>query len=80
MSEHAAKGEPPRPRVEVAEFAKDTRYRLVRIGEASWEPLEREEFEVEVRRAYPDIDLHDAKQVHWADRPWEWPAWHQGEA
>jgi hypothetical protein len=80
MSEHAAKGEPQPPAVEVAEFAKDNRYRLVRIGEAFWEPLEREEFEVKVRRAYPDADPHDATLVHWADRPWEWPKWHQGEA
>ena len=27
-----------------------------------------------------DIDLNDPGQVHWEDRPWEWPPWHPGEA
>ena len=78
----AAEGAPAAPgraMVEVAAFEADRRYRLVRLGDHT-EPLTREEFEPRIRREFPDIDLGDPRQLHWADRPWEWPAWHPGEA
>ncbi|MGO4754709.1 hypothetical protein ACWDSL_44170 [Streptomyces sp. NPDC000941] len=58
----------------------DTRYRRVWLRGPGWEPLEREEFEPRVRRLFPDIDLDDPEQVHWVDRPGQWPPWHPGEA
>ncbi|QKV91094.1 hypothetical protein HUT19_04520 [Streptomyces sp. NA02950] len=64
----------------VEPFDEDSRYRLVRLRGLGCEPLEREEFEPRIRRAFPDIDFDDPEQVHWADRPGQWPAWHPGEA
>jgi hypothetical protein len=66
--------------VVVAPFDTDARYRLVHLRGLGWEPLEREEFDVRVRQVFPDLDLGDPEQVHWADRPGEWPKWHPGEA
>ncbi|MFI1963300.1 hypothetical protein ACH429_04030 [Streptomyces pathocidini] len=66
--------------VEVAPFDTDGRYRLVHLRGHGWEPLEREEFEPRVQQLFPDLDLDDPDQVHWSDRPGEWPAWHPGEA
>ncbi|MDH2389289.1 MULTISPECIES: hypothetical protein [Streptomyces] len=66
--------------VDVAPYDADSRYRRVRFRGSGWESLEREEFEPRVRREFPDIDLDDPEQVHWADRPGEWPPWHPGEA
>ncbi|MFJ9518632.1 hypothetical protein ACIRPK_10240 [Kitasatospora sp. NPDC101801] len=66
--------------VEVAEFRTDSRYRLVRFEGVGWEPLAPEEFEPRVHEHFPDLDPHDPAKVHWADRPWEWPAWRPGEA
>ncbi|MCU7820875.1 hypothetical protein [Kitasatospora sp. DSM 101779] len=68
------------PLVEVAEFRTDSRYRLVHFKGGGWKPLAPEEFEPEVKHAFPDLDPHDPVLVHWVDRPWEWPAWHPGEA
>ncbi|MEZ0070200.1 hypothetical protein ABIA32_006252 [Streptacidiphilus sp. MAP12-20] len=68
------------PLVDVAPFAADNRYRLVRLGGGSTEPLAREEFVPRVHQLFPELDLDDAELVHWADRPWEWPRWHPGEA
>ncbi len=68
------------PLVEVAEFRTDSRYRLVRFEGHGWEPLAPEEFEPRVHQLFPDLDPRDPQRVHWADRPWEWPAWHAGEA
>ncbi len=45
-----------------------------------WEPLAPEEFEPRLKQLFPDLDPHDPVRVRWADRPWEWPAWHPGEA
>jgi hypothetical protein len=73
---HAAQ----QPLVDVAPYAADSRYRLVRLGGGMLEPLGREEFVPRVHQAYPELDLDDAELVHWADRPWEWPPWHPGEA
>ncbi|MFE2181294.1 hypothetical protein [Streptomyces sp. NPDC059455] len=58
----------------------DSRYRMVRLRGLGCEPLEREEFEPRVRQVFPDIDLDDPAQVHWEDRPGQWPPWHPGEA
>lgn len=66
--------------VVVASFGQDHRYRLVHLKGVGWEPLEREEFEPRVRQLFPDIDFDDPEQVHWVDRPEEWPAWQPGEA
>ncbi len=66
--------------VVVAPYDSDSRYRRVRIKGGGWAPMEREEFEPRVRQAFPGIDLNDPRQVHWDDRPWEWPPWHPGEA
>lgn len=66
--------------VEIAEFRTDSRYRLVHLRGVGWEPLAPEEFEPRVKQVFPDIDLDDRRQVHWADRPGEWPSWHPGEA
>ncbi|WP_051944226.1 hypothetical protein [Streptacidiphilus rugosus] len=66
--------------VDVAPFAADSRYRLVRLGGGSVEPLAREEFVPRVHQVFPGLDLDDAELVHWADRPWEWPTWHPGAA
>ncbi|MEV7123307.1 hypothetical protein [Kitasatospora griseola] len=68
------------PLVRVAEFRTDSRYRLVHFKDAGWMPLAPEEFEPEVRQHFPDLDPHDPVRVRWDDRPWEWPAWHPGEA
>jgi len=68
------------PLVEVAEFRTDSRYRLVHFKGIGWKPLAPEEFEPEVKHHFPDLDPHDPDRVHWEDRPWEWPAWHPGEA
>ncbi|MFD5560828.1 hypothetical protein [Kitasatospora griseola] len=68
------------PLVRVAEFRTDSRYRLVHFKDAGWKPLAPEEFEPEVRQHFPDLDPHDPVRVRWDDRPWEWPAWHPGEA
>ncbi|MDH6108963.1 hypothetical protein P3T36_007535 [Kitasatospora sp. MAP12-15] len=66
--------------VEVAEFRTDSRYRLVHLKGVGWEPLAPEEFEPRLKQLFPGIDLDDPHQVHWADRPGEWPRWHAGEA
>jgi hypothetical protein len=66
--------------VVVAPFETDDRYRLVHLKGLGWEPLEREEFGPRVRQVFPGIDVDDPEQVHWSDRPGEWPAWHPGEA
>ncbi|MFI5532020.1 hypothetical protein ACIA8O_26155 [Kitasatospora sp. NPDC051853] len=66
--------------IEVAEFRTDSRYRLVHFRGTGWEPLAPEELEPRARQLFPDLDPHDPIRVHWADRPWEWPAWHPGEA
>ncbi|MER8185203.1 hypothetical protein [Kitasatospora sp. NPDC094015] len=68
------------PLVEIAEFRTDSRYRLVHFQGIGWKPLAPEEFEPELKQHFPDLDPHDAQQVRWADRPWEWPAWRPGEA
>ena len=68
------------PLIDVAPYASDSRYRLVRMGGGKLEPLAREEFVPRVHQLYPQLDLDDAEFVHWADRPWEWPPWHPGEA
>lgn len=67
-------------KVEVAPLAADHRYRRVHIQGVGWQELEREEFEPRVRGAFPDIDVSDPEQVHWADHPGEWPRWQPGEA
>lgn len=67
-------------KVDVAPLGSDHRYRRVHIRGVGWEELEREEFEPRVRRAFPDIDVSDPDQVHWADHPGEWPRWQPGEA
>ncbi|WP_236046151.1 hypothetical protein [Streptacidiphilus fuscans] len=72
---HAAR----QPMVDVAPYASDGRYRLVRLGDHT-EPLAREEFVPRIHQLYPQLDLDDAEMVHWADRPWEWPTWHPGQA
>ncbi|MGW1888765.1 hypothetical protein ACWCP6_00680 [Streptomyces sp. NPDC002004] len=66
--------------VEVAEYAADNRYRRVHFEGTGWESLEQAEFEPRIRQLFPDLDPHDPARVHWADRPWEWPPWHPGEA
>jgi hypothetical protein len=66
--------------VRVAAFAADSRYRVVTFDGSHWQPMEREEFEARVREELPDVDPHDPERVVWEDRPWEWPAWHPGEA
>ncbi|WP_327673740.1 hypothetical protein [Kitasatospora sp. NBC_00458] len=66
--------------VEIAEFRTDSRYRLVRFEGHGWEPLGPEELEPRIHQLFPDLDPHDAVRVRWTDRPWEWPAWHPGEA
>ncbi|MFJ1791970.1 hypothetical protein [Kitasatospora griseola] len=68
------------PLVRVAEFRTDSRYRLVHFKDAGWKPLAPEEFEPEVKQHFPDLDPHDPVRVRWDDRPWEWSAWHPGEA
>ncbi|MBB1244206.1 hypothetical protein GL263_11645 [Streptomyces durbertensis] len=68
------------PLVRVDEFAKDSRYRIVHFRGEGRQPLGPEEFEPEIRHRFPDLDPHDPEQVVWADRPWEWPEWHPGEA
>ncbi|WP_236654454.1 hypothetical protein [Streptacidiphilus anmyonensis] len=68
------------PLVDIAPYASDNRYRLVRMGGGQLEPLAREEFVPRVHQLYPELDLDDAELVHWADRPWEWPPWHPGAA
>ena len=73
---HAAQ----QPLVDIAPYAADSRYRLVRMGGGPTEPLAREEFVPRVHQLFPQLDLDDAELVHWADRPWEWPPWHPGEA
>jgi hypothetical protein len=67
------------PLIDVAPYTSDSRYRLVRLA-GHTEPLAREEFVPRVHQLYPGLDLDDAEKVHWADRPWEWPRWHPGEA
>ncbi|MEU4097687.1 nucleotide exchange factor GrpE [Streptomyces sp. NPDC026673] len=67
-------------KVDVAPLGADHRYRRVHIQGVGWEELEREEFEPRVRRAFPEIDVSDPEQVHWADHPGEWPDWRPGEA
>ena len=59
--------------VEVSPFHTDSRYRLVRIDGRGWSPMNAQEFEPRVKEAFPHIDLHDAGQVDWRDRPWQWP-------
>ncbi|WP_344467220.1 hypothetical protein [Kitasatospora kazusensis] len=71
---------PAGPLVEVAEFRTDSRYRLAHFHGAGWEPVDPQEFEARLKQFFPDLDPHDPEQVRWADRPWEWPAWHPGEA
>ncbi|MEU1628774.1 hypothetical protein ABZ746_26385 [Streptomyces sp. NPDC020096] len=66
--------------VEVAPYETDSRYRRVHLKGIGWVPLEREEFEPRVHQAFPWLNLDDPRQVHWDDRPWEWPPWHPGEA
>jgi hypothetical protein len=78
--ENSAKPTKPDYLVVVASFGTDDRYRLVRLKGIGWEPLEREEFELRIREVFPDIDFDDPEQVHWVDRPQQWPAWHPGEA
>jgi hypothetical protein len=68
------------PAVEIAEFRTDSRYRLVHFRGHGWEPLAPEELEPRIKQLFPDVDPHDPERVVWADRPWEWPAWHPGEA
>ena len=65
--------EPPHRLVEVAPFSADTRYRLVRLMGVGWSPMDQDEFAARVRSVFGDIDLNDPDQVHWADRPGEWP-------
>ena len=65
--------EAPLHLVEVAAFSADTRYRLVRLMGVGWSPMDEEEFATRVRAVFEDIDLNDPEQVHWADRPGEWP-------
>jgi hypothetical protein len=79
MKNVPAAPEPDVP-VIVAPFDTDSRYRLVHIEGIGWQPLEREEFEPRVHQVFPELDLDDPDQVHWADRPGEWPRWHPGEA
>lgn len=69
-----------KPLVEIAEFRTDSRYRLVHFEGHGWEPLAPEEFEPRIHQLFPDLDPRDPVRVRWADRPWEWPAWHPGEA
>ncbi|WP_441247825.1 hypothetical protein [Kitasatospora sp. McL0602] len=69
-----------KPPVEIAEYRTDSRYRLVHFRGTGWEPLAPEELEPRIKQLFPDVDPHDPVAVHWADRPWEWPAWHPGEA
>ncbi|MFB4195807.1 hypothetical protein [Streptomyces carpaticus] len=78
----AKRPRPPEPDypVYVGSFGDDHRYRLVWLRGVGWEPLSEEEFEPRIRQLFPDIDLDDPEQVHWADRPQEWPAWHPGAA
>ncbi len=66
--------------VVVAPYDSDSRYRRVWMRGVGWVQLEREEFELRIRRQFPDIDMDDPAQVHWEDRPWQWPPWHPGEA
>ncbi|AUG75180.1 hypothetical protein CFP65_0199 [Kitasatospora sp. MMS16-BH015] len=66
--------------MEIAEYRTDSRYRLVHFRGAGWEPLAPEELEPRIKQLFPEVDPHDPGQVVWADRPWEWPAWHPGEA
>ncbi|MEY9877319.1 hypothetical protein ABH931_006843 [Streptacidiphilus sp. MAP12-33] len=73
---HAAQ----QPLVDIAPYATDTRYRLVRMGDGPMEPLAREEFVPRVHQRFPELDLDDAELVHWSDRPWQWPPWHPGQA
>ena len=72
MDESASR-EPKHHLVEVAGFHSDTRFRLVRLMGIGWEPMDGAEFENRVRQVFPDIDFNDPQQVHWADRPGEWP-------
>ncbi|MEU1621301.1 nucleotide exchange factor GrpE [Streptomyces sp. NPDC005722] len=67
-------------KVDVAPLGSDHRYRRVHIRGVGWRELEREEFEPRVRRTFPDIEMSDPDQVHWADHPGEWPRWQPGEA
>jgi hypothetical protein len=70
MDDRTGQGQEPEYRlVEVAAFHSDSRFRLVRLMGVGWEPMDGEEFERRVRRVFPDIDLNDPQQVHWADRP-----------
>ncbi|MFI9273259.1 hypothetical protein ACIGXM_21425 [Kitasatospora sp. NPDC052896] len=75
-----ASATPGEPLIEVAEFRTDSRYRLAHFKGHGWEPVDPQEFKAEAMRLFPGIDLEDPRQVHWEDRPWEWPAWHPGEA
>ncbi|MEZ0093189.1 hypothetical protein [Streptacidiphilus sp. EB129] len=59
--------------VEVAAYQTDSRYRLVRLKGIGWEPMGENEFRLRVRQVFPEIDFDDPEQVHWADRPGEWP-------
>ncbi|MGK4585509.1 hypothetical protein [Kitasatospora sp. HPMI-4] len=68
------------PLVRIAEFRTDSRYRLVHFHGVGWEPLAPEEFEPRIKQLFPELDPHDPVRVRWDDRPWEWPAWHPGEA
>ncbi|MFJ5214664.1 nucleotide exchange factor GrpE [Streptomyces sp. NPDC088354] len=67
-------------KVDVAPLAEDHRYRRVHLRGVGWQQFEREEFELRVRDVFPDIDVSDPQQVHWADHPGEWPDWRPGEA
>jgi hypothetical protein len=65
---------------EVAGLEADTRYRMVRFRGHGWEPVDEQEFRAEGARLFPDADLTEPGRVAWQDHPWEWPAWHPGEA
>ncbi|RNG39126.1 hypothetical protein [Streptomyces botrytidirepellens] len=78
--EHATNRDDSGYPVYVESFDSDSRYRRVRLRGVGCEPLEKEEFVPRVRQVFPGIDLDDPDQVHWADRPGQWPRWHPGEA
>lgn len=63
--------------VHVSPYESEARFRQVRIvrhdGVELSEPCaNQQQFEALVEQYRPGTDLHDPKQVYWADRPGEW--------